>query len=494
MPHWSEFLNNILKACTQAGESVGKSMVYLSFGICLALFVAIGLASFRKKRNQTTDYLLANRDLSPSFVGLSAVASWCSGFMFMGQIGFTYTRGLSSIWIMLGLIAGDLFVSQLTHKKLRKRSEKNNQESYIETLWDNTHEHSYEVVKRFVAAFTIIALMGYAAAQVLSSGLALQALIDIPYQWGATLTTFLIVLYCFVGGLRASIWTDVAQALVMLLSMLLLFSVALYEMGGPTEFFSRLQGVSSEFTSLYPPDIYSQNALFLGLIFLGWFAGGMGVAGQPHIMIRFMALKKPELVNRARVYYYAYYIALYILAILIGLSARVLLPSLDSSQIEMALPLMSKMLLPEFFVGLILAGLFASTMSTADSLLLSASGTFTRNLIPSLQDRYILVKLTTLFLSMTALALAIFFQTTVFNMVVIFGGLLSACFAPVLILRSFGLSLNPQQVFLMVLTSAITTTAWRIAGQSSLIYEVAIGMGVGLLLGFVLIRRRQKQN
>ena len=92
----------------------------LSFTLFLALFVLIGLSSVFQSRGTKKDYYLASSSIAPSLVGLSAVATNNSGYMFIGVIGYTYVTGLASIWLMIGWIAGDLLVSAVTHERLRK--------------------------------------------------------------------------------------------------------------------------------------------------------------------------------------------------------------------------------------------------------------------------------------------------------------------------------------------------------------------------------------
>ncbi|MCR9205941.1 MAG: sodium/proline symporter, partial [Halobacteriovoraceae bacterium] len=416
----------------------------------------------------------------------SAAASWCSGFMFIGQIGFTYQRGISSIWIMLGLLLGDLFVSQITHRRLRVKSQEKKQESYVEALIDNSGGlNLFKLSTVLVSLIAIISLVGYSSAQIMSSGIALESILGFDYKIGAILTTVLITLYCFSGGIRASIWTDFIQSLVMVIALLILVGFSFQEVGGIGSWIEEIKNSPSSYLSLFPPDLYQKNLFFLFLIFVGWFAGGMGVAGQPHVMVRFMTLKDVKLINRSRAYYYSYYTLLYTLAILIGLSARIILPELESQQYEMALPLLSKKLLPDFLIGIILAGLFASTMSTADSLIISSSATLTRDLFPKLKNSYVAVKVSTILVATVACLLAIYSQKTVFQMVIIFGGLLSASFAPILILKSLDFKIRGKTLIAMIIVSAISVNLWRELSFSSLIYEVAIGMASGLIVGII---------
>ena len=467
----------------------GQSLtVSLSFGFVLFVFLLIGLFSRSRAKANSEDYYLAGRAISPLMVGLSAAASWCSGFMFIGQIGFTYNRGLSSIWIMLGLILGDLFVASLAFRRFRVQTEKHNQQSYFEGLFDSASENQSlieRVLLWFVCAVALVALVGYSAAQILASGKAFEAVYALPIEVGAVLTAVIIAMYCFSGGIRASIWTDVAQAVTMLLAISILFVQSLLFVGGPHSFIDALAGMPADFISFYPPDIIHQSPLFLFLIFLGWFGGGVGVGGQPHVIVRFMALNSGKEMNRALGYYYGYYIALYALAILIGLSSRIIMPDLINGDSELALPMLAKELLPDFLIGAILAGLFASTMSTADSLVLSASALVTRDLFPGLSEKYGAMKMFTLLILASALGLVLSSASGVFKKVIIFGGMLSASFAPIMLLRMLQMQLPLQVMAWMAIAGFFATSIWRELGYSYIIYQVAVGIAVGLVVGLL---------
>lgn len=98
-------------------------MTAISFLFFLFCFTLIGVASIRASKQTTDDYLLAGRSVSPLFTALSAVATNNSGFMFIGLIGYTYAVGLSSIWIMVGWIAGDYLAWRWIYPHLRRESE-----------------------------------------------------------------------------------------------------------------------------------------------------------------------------------------------------------------------------------------------------------------------------------------------------------------------------------------------------------------------------------
>ena len=139
-------------------------MVIGSFVFFILIFVAIGIASAIKHKKDSSDYLLASQSVKPWLAALSAVATNNSGYMFIGQIGFTYLYGLHSIWLMIGWVTGDFLMSLFIHKRLRSQSEKNDSLSFASALshWGGT---DYKILRVVGGIITIAFLGTYAAAQ-----------------------------------------------------------------------------------------------------------------------------------------------------------------------------------------------------------------------------------------------------------------------------------------------------------------------------------------
>ncbi len=353
-------------------------MVLVSFGFFLLVFVVIGLASAMHKEETGADYLLANQSVKPWLVALSAIATNNSGYMFIGMIGFTYTYGLPSIWLMIGWIVGDFLMSLLVHKKLRITTEAAGQESFAGALaaWHGT---DYRKLQALGGVLTVLFLGTYAAAQLNAGSKALYVLFGWPYGVGAVVGAAMVLLYCFAGGIRASIWTDAAQSIVMIVAMCVMLWVSLVKLGGWDAFVAALHGVSPAYMNWFPTELSFAGAPGAILFVVGWLFAGAAVIGQPHIMVRFMTMDDPDRMWRVRVYYYSWFTAFYAITICVGLAARLLLPETANFDAELALPTLAGHLLPPILEGLVLAGLFAATMSTADSQILSCTAAVTRD-------------------------------------------------------------------------------------------------------------------
>ncbi|MGB4248449.1 MAG: sodium/proline symporter [Pseudohongiellaceae bacterium] len=456
----------------------------VSFAGFLSLFVVIGLSASLRSRGTSRDYYLADQSVPPSLVGLSAVATNNSGYMFIGAIGYTYATGLASIWLMLGWIAGDYMASLFVHRRLREAAAASREASYAGILSNWGFGRRYGTLRRFAAVITLIFLLAYASAQLIAGSKALSVLLDWPVWGGAVVGALIVVGYCFAGGIRASIWTDAAQSVVMILAMGMLLLVAVQSAGGLSGAAEQMREIDN-FLDWYPADLPFPGIAGGMLFATSWLFAGLSVIGQPHIMIRFVALDEPTDMIRARLYYYLWFTAFYSMAIGVGLMARILLNSPEEFDAELALPTMALELLPPVFVGLVLAGIFAATMSTADSLILSCSSALSNDLLPKKLESRWLIRLSTL--GMTAIALGLTFtsEQNVFALVIMAWSGLASAFAPLLIVLC--LSRRPQEglAITMMLGGLAVAVLWRWWGLADAVYEGMPGILSGLLIYIV---------
>ena len=188
------------------------------------------------------------------------------------------------------------------------------------------------------------------------------------------------------------------------------------------------------FLNLFPTDLLFPGALGIVLFVLGWMFAGLSVIGQPHIMIRFMALEKPSDMGAARAWYYSYFTLFYALATGVGLLSRLYLPDLANLDPELALPTMSVELLPPLLVGVMLAGVFAATMSTADSLVLACSAAITHDLTPQKLEQPWMMKAATAGVTVLALIFALSGSRSVFSLVILAWSTLACAFGPLIAL------------------------------------------------------------
>ncbi len=270
-------------------------------------------------------------------------------------------------------------------------------------MWNGVEQ---KTLRRVAAIITVIFLGSYAAAQLAAGGKALHVIFDWNANTGAVMVAAVVAAYCMAGGIRASIWTDAVQSMVMIVSMGILLFVAVGEAGGPWAAIQSMAEIPG-YLDWFPGDLIVPGALGALLFVAGWLFAGVSVIGQPHIMVRFMALDDTKNLGTARLYYYSFFTVFYAMATVVGMMARLLLPDLGALDPELALPTMAQTYLPPAMVGLVLAGIFAAIMSTADSLILSCSATLTHDLMPQRLENEWEIKAGTLVVTVLALGVAL---------------------------------------------------------------------------------------
>ena len=465
------------------------NIVIYSFLFFLGLFILIGVLSTLKSKGNNADYFLAGRNVHPILASLSAIATSNSGYMFIGMIGYTYIHGLQSVWLMIGWVLGDFTASTFVHKKLRIVTEKNNILSFggILARWQKGCD--FKKLRVLAGVITLVFLGVYAAAQFKAGSKALHVLFGWDYSTGAIMGSIIVFLYCLAGGIRASIWTDVAQSMVMICAMGMLFFISVRHVGGLEQYLLKLDAVSPGFLSFKPSGLLLDNSIGIFLFIMGWMVCGFGTVGQPHIMVRFMAVDDPKHMTQTRLYYFIWYVLFNILTLGVGLSTRLILPESSNFDAELALPLMSQEILPEILIGVILAGIFSASMSTADSQILSCSAAFTRDIISRKESLWV-TKMTTGMVTVAALSIALFGSKNVFDLVLIAWAVLAAAFGPLLVVYALGKKVSEVAGIGMMVMGVLTTLLWRNLGLEGVIYEVAPGMTVGFATWWLIGKTR----
>ena len=463
-------------------------MIVSSFVIFLLVMTGIGVYSSKKSLKTTKDYILADRSIGPIPTALSAVSTCHSGFMFIGMIGFTYVHGVSAIWLIIAWLIGDFFAWLFVHTPLREKSEELNTHTISGFIAHHFSGDKKRVIQKVSALFIVLFLSVYAAAQLTAGSKALSVMLHWPYEVGIIVGAFIVTAYSFAGGIRASIWTDVAQSVLMVISMIGLLFVALYHTEGVSALFTSLHQIDPQLIQWIPKKLEYGFPLYLA----GWIAFGFGVLGQPHIMTRPMSISSSKHLKTARRYYFLWYIIFSLSSLGVGLAARVLLPELASSDTELALPLLATQLLPSIFVGGILAGLFSATISTADSQILTCSAAVTQDIFSKWKDSFFVSKLTTLLTMLGVVCIAFLGSKSVYVLVVLAWSGLSVVLGPLILCKCLNIRLGYMTSLTMMLASFVTIVLWsQVFGLSSHINEVLPGVIVALIV-FLVSRLKAK--
>ncbi len=450
--------------------------MYLVFIAFLLAFIAIGAASIFQSKSSTEDYLTASKSIPPWLAGLSAIATNNSGYMFIGMIGLTYTTGLSSIWLMIGWLVGDVCVNLLFVRKIREGCDSGEVKSFgdVISFWNGKN---YPVLRVVSGLITVSFLTVYAAAQFKAGSKATQVMFEWSPHTGVLVGAGIVLIYCAAGGIRASIWTDAAQSIVMICGMSMIMVAGIVKLGGVSAAYAQMTAISDTFMTLPPRPTMLGSVLFTA----GWFFGGACVIGQPHIVVRFITLRDTKDVNAMRFYYYSWFTVFYCVTIVVGLLSRVLLQNAEMFDAELALPEITMLLLPKPLVGAILAALFAATMSTADSLIIACTTAVSFDIFAN-RKNLIITKFTTIFIVAVAIYIAVNGSQTVFWLVLDAWGMLGSAFIPLVFLRTFRQPCNEALAVFISLFGLAVFIVWSRTGMNDTIYAAAPGILSGLLL------------
>ena len=457
-------------------------LLVASFTLFMCAFAGIGLASMLVKEDTTDDYLVAGRGMHPALAALSAVSTWNSGYMFIGFIGFTFTMGYSIIWIGFGSLIGQIVAWIWLYKFIQQSANERGIRSLSSLVSDVTGSPE----AKLAAVLSVLFLSVYAAAQLTSGGKALYVMLGWSEVVGILIGFVLVVAYCYAGGIRASIWTDAAQSSVMLIGSSLLCYVAMQEVGGFSGLHDGLATQDANLTSIVPADLNFGVSLWVFAFFLG----GLSVAGQPQVVTRVMTLGTDEDRKTAMIWFFAWQTPFLLLMVIIGLASRVVFSGADFDP-ELGLPMLAMETLGPFWVGLILASIFAATMSTADSQVLACTAAFTDDIMPQISQDHKKTKIVTLIIAAFATMISIFGLyvpggDSVFALVVLAVYGLGSIFVPILIIRWAGYNPDTNHTMAMMTAALITVILWSISGYGDDIFPSVPGMGAAFITHFLM--------
>ena len=456
--------------------------ILLSFLLFLGFFAGVGLASMRVKQDTTDDYLVAGRGMHPALAALSAVSTWNSGYMFIGFIGFIYLMGYSAIWIGVISTIGQLVAWAWLYKLIQKEVN----ERGLRSLSSLVAEKAGAPEAKLAAVLSVFFLSIYAAAQLTAGGKALFVMLGWPELVGILIGFVLVVAYCYAGGIRASIWTDAAQSCVMIIGSVILCWVALGNVGGFSGMHSELESQSTTLVNFLPTDI----SLGISLYLLAFFLGGLGVAGQPQVVSRVMTLNSDEDRKQAMIWFFVWQTPFIALMFIVGLASRVLFTEGDFDA-ELGLPALAMDTLPALGVGMILASIFAATMSTADSQVLACTAAITDDIKPEWRENHKTTKIVTLYVAAAATMISIAGLyvpggASVFALVVLAVYGLGGIFVPLLIIRWMGYKPDTFHSIVMMISAFSGVIVWTLLGLGDDVFPSVPGVGSAFIAHFIM--------
>jgi len=453
----------------------------LYMGICLLL----GFVAWRRTRS-LDDFILGGRSLGSWVTALSAQATDMSGWLLMGLPGLAYASGFDSVWLLLGLVVGTWLNWRFIAAALRDATERFGNALTVPDYLENRFEDRTHSLRALSAVVILLFFVFYTSSGFVAAGRLFEALFGMPYIEAMLWGTAAMLAYTFLGGFLAVSWSDVLQGTLMFFTLILVAILGVSMAGGIETTFSRLEALDAQ---LLDPLIADDGAQLGWIGIVSLLAWGLGYFGQPHILARFMAARSAAHITVARRVAMGWVMIVLVAAVVVGLSARLVLPvELSGPDTEKVFISMSTTFLPPMFAGICLAGVMAAIMSTASAQLLVASSALANDLYRSLWRRDAsrsellwIGRLAVLLIALLAMWLARNPDNTVLSLVAWAWAGFGAAFGPVVILSLYWKSMTRAGALAGILVGGVTVVLWKQWAPLGGIFEL-----YELLPGFAL--------
>ena len=470
----------------------------LVIGLVIYSVIILGVGLMAARRNRTLeDYLLANRKLGPWVAAFSERASGESAWLLIGLPGLAFATGLGAIWVGVGCCSGIAFSWFMVARRLREETERYGAltlADYFEAR-HRDHRHTLRVV---ATAIILFFFTFYVAAQFLAAGKVLNFYLGTTQVQGMLIGAVLVLFYTAAGGLLAVSWTDLIQGIIMLLTLAILPLAVLGELGGVGALQAKLGGFGGTYLELAPG---ASGWLAVSGV-LGSLGIGLGYMGQPHLVLRFMAISSPDVVRKGRVIAISWALIAFFGAIGIGLTGLGWFgpEAMGEGQLiadqEQLMPLMARTFMPEWLAVLMICGAIAAMMSTADSQLLATASAISediyRKLINPHASQRTLIGLgrsATLAVGVVGFLLAWRADDFVYNMVLYAWAGLGSAFGPPLLLSLHWTGTSRAGVLAGLVTGTSVVVVWyNIPFLNGLLYEMIPGFAASLVATLIFSR------
>jgi len=352
-------------------EKLTHPLAFTVFLLTLFLPVIIGILTLRMTKNQS-DFLIGGRAMNKFVVALSAVSSGRSSWLVLGVSGMAYMMGTGAVWAVAGYIIAEMIQFVTIGRRLRVQGEAYQSLTLLD-FFESKFDDKRHLIRITGAVIIAIFITAYVAAQLNAGAKSLSTALDLPLMVSLLISAGLILVYMILGGYIAVAYNDVVRAVIMIVGLVLFPVVGLVRIGGFNALLSTLEALN--------PAHIDPFSLGAGMI-IGFLGIGLGSPGQPHIVVRYMSIKNADQLRFAAVIGTFWNVVLGWGAVFIGLIGRAVIPDLaglpDSNSEMVYLVLASRYFTPVIY-GLLLGGIFAAILSTADSQLLVVASTFSRD-------------------------------------------------------------------------------------------------------------------
>ncbi len=451
-----------------------QTQLLLVMVIYMALLIAFGIYQGRKVKT-ASDYAIAGRKLPGWAAALSERATGESSWALLGLPGAAYATGLTEIWTAIGCVAGIIMAWVAIAWRLREAAEKYQVNTFTEFIAKRHKEQSKWL--RIVGSSTIVFFFFfYVGAQFLGGGKTLHTMFGINANWGIFITAAIIIPYTIYGGFRSVVYTDVVQAIVMIITLIAGPIVGVIYLASAPDLFAHsildgLQLAGPTYTSLTG----GASGFVAGIAIAGafsWFFGYLG--GQPQLSMRFMAIKDKKQARQARNIGIIWTVIAYIGALSLGWIGLAIFGPTGLEDQEFVMPAVLLRIFPPAIAAVLIMGAIAAMTSTANSIIILSSTELSENLIKPLSKNKKNKNETSLFQSrlitsiLIVVALGLSYVSPsqlIFTLVSYVWAGIGGTFSVVILLSLFWEKYHGKAALLTIIVGMLFTIIWISAGM-----------------------------
>lgn len=471
----------VFLALMQMGATSQQVFTFFAY---FAILILVAILSYQKQKSDR-DFLIGNRSLNFWLTALSAHASDMSSWLFLAYPAAIFMGGLISSWAAIGLTLGMFLNWQFIAPKIRTATEKLGSvtlSGYFESRFSDT-SGSIRIVS---AAMSVLFFTFYISSGIVAMGMLVENLFNLNYLIGISIGLGIVMLYVFMGGYRTVAWVDLFQGFFLLGVILFIPLYLITSYGGldPILHAVRAKNLS---TSLLP-DFSPYTFWTILMTAAGW---GLGYFGQPHIITKFMGIRRVEEMDKAKYLGIGWQILALGSATFVGLLGIYIFPQGLANPEHVILNIVKTTLAP-FFAGLVLCAILAATTNVmAAQILVVASNIsedfYKRVFHKSASEQLLLwiSRASVILISLVGFMIAFFKISSIFKLVQYSWSGLGASFGPLLILSLYSKRVNKYGAFAGILTGGLTAAIWPYFEKNMPLPVPSLVMG--FILGFIAI-------
>lgn len=472
------------------------SFQLLAIILYMLTMIWIGWYAYKKTTN-LTDYMLGGRGLGPAVTALSAGAADMSGWLLMGLPGAIYLSGMVEAWIAIGLTIGAYLNWMFVAPRLRVYTQVTKDSITIPSYLDNRLRDNTKLLRIASGIIILVFFTFYVSSGMVSGGKFFESSFGFDYHVGLIIVSLVVVGYTLFGGFLAVSYTDFLQGLIMLIALIAVPAFGIFLTGGIGETIESIKLVNPEHLSLLPAT--ASAAAIISSV-----AWGLGYFGQPHIIVRFMAIssvKETKSARRIGIGWMIFSLLGAIVTALVGVAyfQQQGIALNDSETVFIAL---GQIIFHPFIAGIVLAAILAAIMSTISSQLIVTSSALIEDIYKALVKKdatdahYVFGgRMAVLVVAIVAAVVAWNPNSSILDLVGFAWAGFGAAFGPVILLSLYWRKLTNYGALAGTVTGAVVAFVWgTVESLSSMLYEIVPGFVLGLIVAVVVSLVTYKRN